>query len=104
MSQSANSIRVETRPDGFGAVVTGLDLSQPFAEDAADTLRRQWSESGVLVFPDQSLEPDELEAFTLSLGSFGEDPFIEAMEGHRNILEVRREPDEKLSDRAQTRR
>jgi taurine dioxygenase len=97
MSQSASTIQVEPRKDGFGAVVTGLDLSGPLEESAAETIRRHWSERGVVVFPKQTLAPEELEAFTLALGDFGHDPFIEAMEGHENILEVRREPDEKAT-------
>jgi len=97
MSQSDSTIQVEPRKDGFGAVVTGLDLGEPLEESAAETIRRHWSERGVVVFPNQTLEPEELEAFTLALGDFGHDPFIEAMEGHQNILEVRREPDEKAT-------
>jgi len=97
MSQSASTIQIEPRKDGFGAVVTGLDLSEPLEKRAADAIRRHWSERGVLVFPNQTLDPDELETFTLTLGDFGHDPFIEAMEGHENILEVRREPDEKAT-------
>jgi taurine dioxygenase len=97
MSQSASKIQVEPRKDGFGAVVTGLDLSERLEKGAADAIRRHWSERGILVFPNQTLEPDELETFTLTLGDFGHDPFIEAMEGHENILEVRREPDEKAT-------
>ena len=97
MSQSVSTVQIEPGKDGFGAVVTGVDLSGPLDESAAAAIRRRWSEHGVLVFPNQALEPEELEAFTLSLGDFGHDPFIEAMEGHRNILEVRREPDEKAT-------
>lgn len=97
MSQSVSTVQIEPGKDGFGAVVTGVDLSGPLDESAAAAIRRRWSEHGVLVFPNQALDPEELEAFTLSLGEFGHDPFIEAMEGHRNILEVRREPDEKAT-------
>ena len=97
MSQSVSTVQIEPGKDGFGAVVTGVDLSGPLDESAAAAIRRRWSEHGVLVFPNQALDPEELEAFTLSLGEFGHDPFIEAMEGHRNILEVRRKPDEKAT-------
>lgn len=97
MTQSADQIKFEARDDGFGAVVRGIDLSEALSPAAAESIREHWSERGVLIFPNQSLEPEELERFTLALGDFGVDPFIESMAGHENILEVRREPDEKAT-------
>jgi taurine dioxygenase len=97
MTEARSTLHVEPRPDGFGAVVTGVDLSKPLDDGMAKSILEHWSERGVLVFPDQSLSPDRLEAFTLGLGEFGEDPFIAPMAGHANILEVRREPDEKAT-------
>jgi len=97
MAQSSTSIKVESRKDGFGAVVAGVDLSERLGPEVADTILEEWAKRSVLVFPNQCLDPDQLEAFTLSLGEFGKDPFIEPMEGHENILEVRREPDEKAT-------
>ncbi len=97
MSQSADTIHIEPRQDGFGAVVTGLDLSQALETSAVDAIHEAWAKRSVLVFPEQSLKPDQLKAFTLSLGQFGHDPFIEAMEDHENIVEVRREPDEEAT-------
>jgi alpha-ketoglutarate-dependent taurine dioxygenase len=94
MSGPGSSIKFEAHKDGFGAVVHGVDLSQSLPREVAEAIREQWSQRGVLVFPDQCLDPEALEAFTLALGDFGEDPFIEPMEGHENILEVRRDPDE----------
>jgi len=52
----------------------------------------------VLSFPDQPLSLEELEAFTLQIGRFGVDPFIAPMPGHPNVLELRREPDEKATN------
>ena len=97
MAKSGPGLSIEPRKDGFGAVVRGVDLSRPLADGVADSIREAWSERGVLVFPEQCLTPEELERFTLSLGDFGVDPFIEPMPGHANILEVRREPDEKAT-------
>ena len=93
MSETQPSLEFESRSDGFGAVVRGVDLSKSLSRETAGEIRENWSKRGVLVFPDQCLEPSELEAFTLSLGEFGVDHFIESMEGHENILELRREPD-----------
>ena len=53
-------------------------------------------EHHVLSFPDQSLNDDDLERFTLYFGSFGDDPFIGPIPGRTNIVAVKRTADEKV--------
>jgi taurine dioxygenase len=91
-------MKIEPRPQGIGAVVTGVDLARPLPLDEAEALRVAWAEHAVLVFPEQPLSHEQLEAFTLALGDFGQDPFIEALPGHPHILELRREPGEKAQN------
>jgi taurine dioxygenase len=92
------TIAVAPLAGDFGATVTGLDLGQPLADPAVAALLAAWARHAVLVFPDQRLAPAELEAFTLALGAFGEDPFIAPMPGHPNILELRREAEETVQN------
>ena len=96
--ESHSKIEIEPRADGFGARITGLRLADPLSKKSADLIREAWARYGVLVFPDQPLELEELEALTLSLGEFGTDPFIEPMAEHPHVLELRREPDEKAGN------
>ncbi|ABS62452.1 Taurine dioxygenase [Parvibaculum lavamentivorans DS-1] len=98
MSQAAakpRSIHVKPNASGFGAEITGLDLSKPLPPDVLAEVHRAWADHAVVWFPDQPLTHDELEAFTLQIGPFGHDPFIAPMEGRPHILELRREPNEK---------
>lgn len=98
MSQAAaqtNRIRVKPNETGFGAEITGLDLSKPLPPETLAEVRQAWADHAVVWFPDQPLGHDELEAFTLQIGPFGHDPFIAPMEDRPHILELRREPDEK---------
>lgn len=90
-------IKVNPQPTGFGAWITGVDLSQPLAAEALAEVKAAWARHGVVVFPDQPLTLDQLEAFTLQMGPFGDDPYVKPMAGHPNVLEVRREPDEKVT-------
>jgi len=87
-------IEVVAEPSGFGAQVRGVDLSRPLPADVIEAVKVAWAKHAVLAFPDQPLTLDELEAFTLQIGPFGEDPFIKPMPGHPNVLELRREADE----------
>lgn len=97
-AQSAyRTITVKPHAHGFGAEVAGLDLRGPLPDDVLAEVKAAWAAHGVLSFPDQPLSLDELEAFTLQMGPFGDDPYVAPMPGHPNVLEVRREPDETLT-------
>jgi len=94
----APAIEVSPEPSGFGASITGLDLTRPLAPETLKAVKEAWARHGVVAFPDQPLSLEALEAFTLQIGPFGVDPFIKPMPGHPNVLELRREPDEKATN------
>jgi taurine dioxygenase len=98
MAETSTSLEFEAGQNGFSAVAHGVDLRSELSDEVAEKLRLAWARHGVLVFPDQALGHDELEQFTLRLGDFGVDPFIESMPDHPHILELRREPDEKAGN------
>ncbi len=98
MSQAmarAKPIHVQPNESGFGAEITGLDISRTLPPETLAEVKDAWARHAVVWFPDQPLTHDQLEAFTLQIGPFGHDPFIAPMEDHPHILELRREPDEK---------
>lgn len=91
-------IRVQPAASGFGARIEGVDLSRPLSAEVLAEVKAAWARHAVVSFPDQPLSLDELEAFTLQMGPFGVDPFIAPMPGRPNVLELRREPDEKATN------
>jgi taurine dioxygenase len=88
------TLKVAPNPSGFGAEVTGLDLSRPLPPKTLAGVKAAFLAHGVLWFPNQPLGHDQLEAFTLRLGPFGWDPYVAPLADRPHILEVRREPDE----------
>ena len=92
------TITVTPQPSGFGASLTGLDLSKPLPAAVLAEVKAAWARHGVVAFPGQPLSLDALEAFTLQIGAFGKDPFIKPMADRPNVLELRREPDEKATN------
>ena len=98
MGEKERSLQLEAREHGFGATVRGLNLRAPLYDSVAEAIREAWAQHAVLVFPEQVLSHSELENFTLGLGDFGIDPFIESMQDHPNVLELRREPNEKAQN------
>ncbi len=91
-------IEVTPQPGGFGATIRGVDLSRPLPADTLRQVRQAWIRHSVVCFPDQPMTLEQLEAFTQQIGPFGHDPFVKPMPGHANILELRREPDEKAQN------
>ena len=49
---------------------------------------------GVVSFPEQDFTPCSLEHFSRRLGEFGDDPYVQSMEGFEHVIEVRRDPGE----------
>ena len=90
-------LNVQPNATGFGACLTGLDLSRPL--DSADVvaIRQAWLAHQVVYFPDQPMSHEDLERFTGYVGEFGHDAYVAPVEGHPHVLEVRRDPDEPAS-------
>jgi len=87
-------IRVEPSGQACGASVTGFGLSRPLSAPDVSAIRAAWLQHHVLAFPDQRMNDDDLERFTLALGGFGDDPFIAPIPGRSHIIAVQRRADE----------
>lgn len=88
------ALRVEPNAGGFGARLTGVDLSRPVDDATVAAIRRAWLSHQVVCFPDQPMTHENLERFTRYLGAFGHDPYVAPLAGHPHVIEVRRNPDE----------
>ncbi|MCV6587312.1 MAG: TauD/TfdA family dioxygenase [Marinibacterium sp.] len=87
-------IHIEPTGAPCGAVVTGIDLTQPLDADSLTRLRRAWLEHHVLIYPDQSLEPPQFEAFVEQFGPIADDPYIKPLPGQKRIAAIQRRADE----------
>ena len=97
LADAGQRLTVTPNEGGFGAAVTGLDLARPLPPQTLASVKAAFLAHGVLWFPDQPLDHDQLEAFTLQIGSFGWDPYVAPLADRPHILEVRREAEEKAS-------
>ena len=70
------SLTITPNADGFGAQVRGLDLSRPLPGPVLEAVKAAFARHAVLWFPEQPLDHDQLEAFTLQWGAFGHDPYV----------------------------
>jgi taurine dioxygenase len=97
LADAPASLAIRPNPTGFGAEVTGVELSRPLPPATLAAIKTAFLAHGVLWFPDQPLTHDQLEAFTLQFGAFGWDPYVAPLADRPHILEVRREADEKAA-------
>lgn len=81
------------RPSGqcCGATVTGVDLAAALDAGTVAEIRAAWLQYHVLSFPDQALDDDDLERFTLYFGPFGDDPFVAPIAGREHVIAIRRD-------------
>lgn len=94
---SYSHINVTPITGGFGAEITGVNLGEPITADALSEVKAAWHAHGVVFFPGQDLDLPKLESFTETMGDYGHTEFVVPMEGHPNVLELRREPEETAS-------
>lgn len=87
-------IQVTPTGQACGAEIRGVDLTKALSPEEVAEIRAAWLEHHVVVFPDQVIDDDDLERFTLCFGPFGEDPFFGPIPGRENIAAIRRDADE----------
>ncbi|TNE46131.1 MAG: TauD/TfdA family dioxygenase [Sphingomonadales bacterium] len=88
------ALNIEQSGVSCGARVSGIDLSGELTPDMIAEIRAAWLEHRVLAFPDQQMDDDALERFTVAMGGFGDDPFFAPIEGREHIAAIQREADE----------
>ena len=87
-------MNITPHENDFGAAIEGVDLSQALSAEEIQQIRRAWLQHRVVYFPDQQMTHEQLEMFSQAMGPFGDDPYVQAIDGHAHIVEVRREPEE----------
>ena len=87
-------MNITPHENDFGASIEGVDLSRALSAEETQQIRRAWLQHRVVYFPDQQMTHEQLEMFSQAMGPFGDDPYVQAIDGHAHIVEVRREPDE----------
>jgi taurine dioxygenase len=88
------TITVSPIAGALGAEIGGVDLAAPLPDAAIGEIRAALLEHLVVFFHDQHLTPQQHLALGRRFGELQVHDFVEAMAGHPEILEVRKEPEE----------
>ena len=86
---------IKNNNSSLGIEILDFDYNDIFDENRIEELRNQWLKYSIIIFKNLELNHQQLEKFSLAFGDFGDDPYIHPIAGHKNIIEVKREANEK---------
>jgi taurine dioxygenase len=91
------AITVKRVAGALGAEISGVDLSRELDGPTFDAIHRAFVEHEVIFFRDQALTPEQHKAFGRRFGSLNIHPYVKGMAGHPEIMEIIKEPTDKLN-------
>ncbi len=90
-------VMVEPVSGTVGAVVRGVDLSEPLDQSTVAEIRKAFLAHHVLFFSDQDLSPEAQLRVGRSFGELDTHPFVEGMDSLPEVIEIITEPDDRLN-------
>lgn len=87
-----NSTQMRSIGGAVGTEISGIDLSEPLADPARDTIRRTLADRGVVFFRDQSLTPEQHIGLARQFGNININRFFASADGYPEIALVAKEP------------
>ena len=89
--------QMEIRPisGALGADLFGVDLAAGVNDETFDQIRGAFLDHGVIVVRDQNLTPEQHLAAARRFGKINVNRFFTPVDGHPEVAEVRKEPDQK---------
>lgn len=81
----------------LGAEISGVDLSQELSDRTVAAIRQALVEHQVIFFRDQDLTPAQQVAFGKRFGPLNIHPYVAGMTGHREVMEIIKEPSDKIN-------
>jgi len=94
---SSNAITIEPIAGALGAEIAGIDLAEELDASAVATLRQALLDHLVIFFRDQQLAPEQFMRFARRFGTPVEYPFVKGLKGYPEIIEVVKEPEERIN-------
>lgn len=90
------TMTVRRMSGGCGAEILGVDLRR-LSNSEWDGIRRAFADNGVIFFRDQELTPEQHLEFARRWGPIDVNRFFKAVDGHPEIAEVRKEPEQRTN-------
>ena len=91
---SAADIKIRPYASAIGAEIFGVDLSEPLDNATWSAIQDAFHRYLVVFFRDQALTPAQQVRFSSRFGKLVEYPFLKGIEGHPELFEVVKMPEE----------
>ena len=95
MNNKIMGYKIINNKSSLGVEVLNFEYNDIFSKQKVNDLRDLWLANSVIVFRNLKLTHEEFENFSLAFGVFGDDPYIDSISGYKNIIEVKRNAEEK---------
>lgn len=93
----AETLNIRRLAGALGAELSGVDLSRELSDDAIAAVRAALNEHQVIFFRDQQLTPAQQVRFGARFGPLNVHPYVQGMAEHPEVMEIIKEPQEKLN-------
>ncbi len=90
-------IGVKRLAGALGAEIQGVDLGADLDNETFDDINQAFLDHQVIFFRDQTLTPEQHKRFGRRFGTLNIHPYVKGMEGHPEIMEIIKEPEDKIN-------
>jgi taurine dioxygenase len=94
---SNSGLQVRRLAGALGAEIGGVDLGDDLPDRTIAEIRAALVEHQVIFFRDQSLSPEQQSRFGRRFGPLNVHPYVKGMAGHPEIMEIVKEPSDKIN-------
>jgi taurine dioxygenase len=92
------SMTIQPLTGTLGAEIHGVNLKQDLSNAEFDAVHQAFLDYKVIVLRgQQGMTPDQHKAFARRFGTLNIHPYVKGMEGHPELLEIIKEPEEKTN-------
>lgn len=91
------TIGVHKLAGALGAEISGVDLAADLGDEMFAEIHKAFLEHQVIFFRNQTLTPEQHKRFGRRFGPLNIHPYVTGMDGHPEIMEIIKEPEDKLN-------
>jgi len=94
---SYKTIDVKPVSGALGAEIEGVDLSKELSNETFDDIHQAFLDHVVIFFRDQHITHEQHKAFGRRFGTLNIHPYVKGMEGHPEIMQIVKEPEDRIN-------
>lgn len=91
------ALKIQRVGGALGAEISGIDLAAELSDETIAAIRAAYVEHQVIFFRDQDLTPAQQVAFGRRFGPLNVHPYVSGMADHPEVMEIIKEPEDKLN-------